>query len=156
MASLTGYAQSFESDTSTIDTSAQYKLGTRAVDANGNEYIYLLGVASTVAGLAVSYDEAYATTLLVANAIGPVAIAMAATVVDTYGWYGVKGSFTAASANDVADNKTLYATATPGKVDDADVAGDAIIGMWSRGSATGATTLAVQIDYPKVHDIAVD
>jgi hypothetical protein len=156
MASLTGYTQSFESDTTTVDTAVQHKLGTRAVDVDGNEYIYLEGVASTAAGLSVTYDEEYATALLAANAVGPVAIAMAATVADTYGWYGVKGSFTAASANDVADNKTLYITATAGKVDDADVAGDAIMGMWSRAAVTGAVDLAVQIDYPKVHDIAID
>jgi len=54
MATLTGYNQAFESDTTTVDSSAKTKLFTRAFDSNGNEYIYLLGVAETTAGSWVS------------------------------------------------------------------------------------------------------
>jgi len=156
MANLTGPRQAFEGDTTAVDSSEVQALGSRAFDADGNEYIYLEGVASTVAGSAVTYDEEYATTLTVANAVGPVAIAQAATVASTYGWYCVRGTTTGLSADNIADNKTLSLTATAGKLDDADAAGDAIVGLWSRSAATGATTVTLQLDYPKVHDIAID
>jgi hypothetical protein len=81
---------------------------------------------------------------------------MAATVADKYGWYQIYGAGTVATAAAVADNKTLYLTSTAGAIDDADVAGDAIIGLWSRGTATGAGTVACQLNYPMVHDIAID
>lgn len=156
MANLSGYPQTFAGDTTVVDTEVKHPLGTRAVDEDGNEYIYLLGVASTAAGDAVTYDEAYATTRAVSDAVGPVAVAQAATVASTYGWYLIKGTGTVTTAAAVADNKTLSLTATAGAVDDADAAGDAIIGMWSRSSVGTAGSITVQLDYPKVHDVAID
>jgi len=50
MADLTGRVQIFSGDTSVVDTTLKHALGTRAFDANANEYIYLKGVASTAAG----------------------------------------------------------------------------------------------------------
>ena len=45
------------------------------------EFIYLKGVASTVVGSFVTYNQGDSTTaLLVANAVGPVATAMSACV----------------------------------------------------------------------------
>lgn len=79
MANLTGYSQTFDSDTTTVDTSAKTTILTRAFDNAGNEYIYLKGVASTVVGSWVNYDETGTTTLLPADAKGPVAVAMAIT-----------------------------------------------------------------------------
>lgn len=77
MANLTGYSQTFDSDTTTVDTSAKTTILTRAFDSAGNEYIYLKGVASTIVGSVVTYDETATTALIVADAIGPVAVAMA-------------------------------------------------------------------------------
>lgn len=157
MANLNGYPQIFSGDTAKVDTTKMHPLGTRAIDGNGNEYIYLAGVASNAATLAVTYDEAYATTLLAANAVGPIAISMAAVDATTeYGWFQIKGSGTAKAGGAVADNSALYISGS-GKVDDADIAGDAIVGMWSRGTAAAdGDSLAVQLDYPKVHNIAFD
>ena len=135
-----------------VDDSAEYALLTRTQDADGNEYIYLKGVASTVAGSVVTYDEAGQTTLIAANAVGPVAVAMAAIVADKYGWYQVFGSGTAAAAGAVADNAALYISATAGKVDDAVVTGDCIIGMVARAAIAAAGDLAVQLSYPVVTD----
>ena len=112
-------------------------LGTRGFDSSNNEYLYMTGVASTAANLAVSYDEAYTTALLATGAVGGVAIAQAATIADTYGWYLVRGSGTAKSAaggDGVADNKALY-IAGSGELDDADAAADAICGIWSGGAS---------------------
>lgn len=79
MANLTGYSQTFDSDTSVVDTSAKTTVLTRAFDSAGNEYIYLKGVASTIVGSWVTYDETGLTTLLAANAKGPVAVSMSIT-----------------------------------------------------------------------------
>lgn len=156
MAELTGYTQTFDSDTTTVDDSARHPLGTRAFDTAGNEYIYLKGVASTAAGSWVTFDEAHLTTLAVADAIGRVAIAMAATVADKYGWYQIYGKNTVAKVlTGFADNGAIYLTATAGSVDDADVAGDAVIGAWGR-SAIASGVATVELNYPMVHNIAID
>lgn len=135
-----------------VDDSAEYSLLTRTQDADGNEYIYLKGVASTVAGSVVTYDEAGQTTLIAANAIGPVAVAMAATVANKYGWYQIFGSGTAAAAGAVTDNAALYISSTAGKVDDAVVTGDCIIGMVARATLAAAGDLTVQLSYPVATD----
>jgi hypothetical protein len=87
-------------DTSTVQN---HKLGTIAVgvdDTYGSaEFIYLLGVASTVAGSVVTHDPVtYLTTLAAVggNQPQPVAIAMSANVASQYGWYQISGVATAA------------------------------------------------------------
>lgn len=153
MANLVGQGPiAHHSDTATIDTSAKAPVGTRAKDKNGNEYIYLLGVASTAAGSVVTYDEAGVTTLIAANAIGPVAVAEAATVANTYGWYAIKhlGKLCACDAT-IADNAKVYIDGTSGRIDDAVVAGDQIMGMVTRGTDT-ANFVLVQLDYPYASD----
>jgi len=149
MSNLTGYPQGFEADTSTVDSSAKQVLGTRAFDKDGNEFIYLKGVASTAAGSWVSFDEAHVTTLLAADAVGRVAIAMAATIADTYGWYQIYGKNTIAKTDTVAADKALYIDATAGRADDAAVAGDWIAGAISR-SADTSNVATVELNYPSV------
>lgn len=135
-----------------VDDEAKYAVLTRTQDADGNEYIYLKGVASTAANLAVTYDEAGQTALLAANAVGPVAIALAATVANKYGWYQIFGSGTVSTAGAVADNAALYATSTAGKVDDAVVTGDCIAGMIARSAVASAGDITVQLSYPVATD----
>lgn len=138
--------------TSAVDTSAKIPIGTRARDKSGNEYIYLLGVASTAAGSVVTYDEAGVTTLIAANAIGPVAVAEAATVASTYGWYAIKhlGKSCACDAG-ITDNAKVYIDGTSGRVDDTVVAGDQIMGMVFRSTDT-SNFATVQLDYPYASD----
>ncbi len=151
MTALQGYTQVFSGDTSVIDTAAAHNVGVRAVDANGNEFVYGLGVASTAAGSWVSFDEVLATTLLTANAIGRVGIAMAAIVASRWGWYQIYGKNTIAASDTVADNAPLYIDGTAGRCDDAGVAGDLIFGAWSR-SADATNVLTVELNYPFVAD----
>lgn len=142
-------------DTAAVHTTLQHPLGTKAVDNDGNEYIYLQGVASTVATDWVTFDEAHLTTRAVANGIGRVAIAMAAVVADSYGWYQIYGSATGNALAGFADNGAVYLTATAGSVDDADVAGDAVIGAWGRSAVSGGDA-TFELNYPAVHNIAID
>jgi hypothetical protein len=140
---------------SNIDTVQQFPLNSIQRDQNGNEYIYLKGVASTVAGAVVLYDEVGVTALITANAIGMCAIAQAATVASTFGWYLIAGSCQVITAGDVADNGEMYITATAGAVDDAVVAGDRIKGgALFRGARTGAGLVTCQFNRPFVDNIA--
>lgn len=153
MAYLTGPAMAFNSDTSVVDTSQVHTLGTRARDASGNEYVYLKGVGSTTAGSWVSYDENYATTLLAGNAVGPVAIAMAAIDATTeYGWYQIFGVNTIAKTDTVAADKALFIDGTAGRADDAVVTGDLIVGAASM-TADSSNVATVQLNYPFVTDV---
>ena len=86
-------------------TTARHPLGT-IVQAKDNtygegEFIYLLGVASTVVGSAVSWDPlTYQTALCpVGNAIArPVAFALSANGAAAYGWYQISGKVIASKA----------------------------------------------------------
>lgn len=153
MANLTGTQKVFQGDTSTIDTTQAYNLGTIAFDASGNEYIYLKGVASNAAGKWVTYDENFATTLLAANAVGSVAIAMSATdSTSKYGWFQRKGVNTIASTDTVAADKALYIDNTAGRADDDSVSGDLIVGAASM-TAASSNVATVQLNYPFVTDV---
>lgn len=91
------------------------------------EFIYLQGVASTVLGSWVTYNsDDNTTTLLAANAIGPVGVSMSINVASQYGWYQIHGKAVAKVSAGFVDNANLYATATGGEADDAVVAGDRI------------------------------
>lgn len=91
------------------------------------EFIYLKGLDTTGIGTWVTYNaDDWSTTLLAANAIGPVAVAMAATVTGEYGWYQISGKAIGKCLTGYADNGLVFATATAGSVDDAVVAGDRV------------------------------
>jgi hypothetical protein len=118
-----------------VSTVQNHPLGTRVKardDGTGNfgeaEFIYLPGVASCAVGSWVTYyPDNWATLRLAANAIAPVAVAMAAVNATTsYGWFQVFGKAVGLALAGYADNGLVYATATAGSVDDAAVAGDRV------------------------------
>lgn len=113
------------------DTTQRHPLGeiVRATHATygAGEFIYLKGVASTAIGSWVTYNyDDGSTTLLAANAIGPVGVAMSANVASQYGWYQISGKAIGKALTGYVDNALVYATATAGSVDDAVVAGDRV------------------------------
>lgn len=151
MAQLVGYPGGYGGgNTTDIDTVQKNPLRTRGFDASGNEYIYLSGVASTVAGDLVTYDELGVTARSGAGAIGPAAVAQAATVASTFGWYCIFGLTTINTGAAVADNAKVFLHATAGTVDDASVAGDQLVFAVFRSAAGGAATASVQLNYPSV------
>lgn len=153
MTTLSGPTQAFAGDTTIVDTTQQHPFLTRAWDSSGNEYIYLKGVASTIAGSVVTYDELGVTTLIAANAKGPVAVAMAATDATTdFGWYCIFGSCDADVVASSADNSTVGRETTDGKIGDGRAAGDEIVGMIQREATTTAALATVQLTYPFVND----
>lgn len=114
------------------DTTQNNLIGTivEAVDPTygAGEFIYLKGVASTVLGDVVIYDQyANTTKRAVAGDRGPIAIAMSANVASQYGWYQISGS-AVVKAGTVAAAGSVYLTSTAGTVNDAVVSGDKIDG----------------------------
>jgi hypothetical protein len=143
-------------ETSTVQN---HPLGTR-VNAQDptylvGEFIYLSGVASTALGSWVTFNQDdNSTTLLAANAIGPVAVAMSANVASQYGWYQIYGKAVGKALVGFVDNANVYATATAGSVDDAVVAGDRV--KAAKGASAVDTPSAglaeFEIQYPLMDD----
>jgi hypothetical protein len=141
-----------QGDTTAVDSAKACPLLTRGFDAAGNEYIYLTGVGSTVAGSVVTYDEAGLSTLVVANAIGPVAIAQAAVdSTSEFGWYLIHGTCSVSCDAGIVDNSKVYIDGTAGRVDDTVVAGDQVLGAVFR-SVDAANFATIQVSYPSVSD----
>ncbi len=147
-------------DTSTVK---KVDLGTiiRAVDPTYGvgEFIYLLGVASTAIGSWVTYNQDdNSTTLLAANAIGPVAVSMSANVASQYGWYQISGKAIGLCLAGFVDNANVYGTSTAGSVDDAVVAGDRVQsckGASAIGTPSGSFA-EFEIARPFVNDALAD
>lgn len=133
-----------------LDTTALYALGSRVQDKNCNEYIYLLGVASTVAGDAVCFTGAFATKRAVANDVGPVAFAMGACVASTYGWYQIAGLATGITLTAVTTQLSLFLTATAGQLDDAEVGGDKVNNAFSYSAGGTNASATFLVYYPFV------
>lgn len=132
-----------------VHDTQQNQLGARVQDEQGNEYVYLLGVANTAANSVVTYNATtYQTALIAADAVGKVAVAMAATVAGKYGWYLIYG-FGSASSDTVAAAGGLFIDGTAGRVDDQSVAGDFVNGMVSTAADT-SNVLPVHLTYPYV------
>lgn len=140
-------------------TTKNHALGTRVLATDPTygqgEFIYLTGVADTAVGSwALIAEDAFSTSLLAANDIGQVAIAMSANVANQYGWYQISGKAVGKALTGYADNGLVYATATAGSVDDAVVAGDRV--KKAKGASavdTPSTGLAeFEIQYPFMDD----
>ena len=124
---------------SDVDTTQRNMLGASVEDETGGVYVYLQGVASTVAGDWVIYNSAtfLTTRLVTAILAGPIAVAMAALLLNNFGWYQIGGIVLSANiASDAAANgKPLYASATPGRATTTAAAGTAIFGASGQGAA---------------------
>lgn len=117
------------------------------------EFIFLKGLAATVVGSWVTYNtDDYSTKLLVANDIGPVAIAMSANVASQYGWYQIGGKAIGLTSAAMVDDSNVYATATPGAVDDTVVAGDRVKNAKTASTIASATTGEFEIARPWMDD----
>lgn len=140
-------------------TTKNHPLGTIVVAGDptygSGEFIYLKGATNTVVGSVVTYNmDDGSTTLAVANAVGPIALAMSINVATGYGWYQIQGKGVAKVLSGFLDNADCYLTATDGSIDDTDVAGDYINRMKGASAIdTPSTGLAeVEIARPSVSD----
>jgi hypothetical protein len=145
-------------DITVTGTTQLHALGTRckALDTGSTgygygEFIYLLGAASTVRGSVVLIKDDYSTSLLAARDKGGVAVALSANVAGQYGWYQILGKGVAA-CDTVAANAACYIDGTNGRVDDAAVAGDQVIGMRTVTSDDTATCVVNMAVHPATAD----
>lgn len=123
------------------------------------EFIYLKGVANTVVGSWVTYNaDDHSTALLAANAIGPVAVAMSASVAGEFGWYQISGKAVGKVLAGYVDNALVWATGTAGSVDDTVVDGD-MVHLAKGASAVGTPAAGLaefEIHRPYTDDIATN
>ena len=139
------------------DTIQNHALGTEVLATDPvygtGLFKYLKGVASTVVGSLVMFDQYLGTTTLApaTGGNGPVAVAMSANVANQYGWYQVTGSAVVKAPNAMVVGADVFMlAATPGSVDDAAVNGEQVLGAKvSTTTGTPSTGLAViQIEHP--------
>ena len=101
---------------SDVDTTQRNMLGASVEDETGGVYVYLQGVASTVAGDWVIYNSAtfLTTRLVTAILAGPIAVAMAALLLTNFGWYQIGGIVLSANiASDAAQQALFEGTQQP-------------------------------------------
>lgn len=139
-----------------VDTSKRYPLGTR-VNMGDKAYVYVQGVTSGAAGKAVTFTDAGVTTLTVADANGQVGILMAALDATTdYGFVQVYGKNEIADVgSSVTAGAALYLTATAGRLDGSDVAGDMVLNIVAL-TDDSSNVASVFMNYPHVIDAAID
>ena len=143
-----------------LDSTAKVATGTRHVDENGNEYIYMLGVTNCVAGSWVKItlaSDAFVAAMLdeTAAALGGMcAVALAATTGSYYGWFQVYGKAEASFLVSCATNVTLFATTTAGSLDSSGTT--RIHGVWLEDTEPGTATanLTCFLSYPHCNKVA--
>lgn len=152
--SIKGIVSAYD-DFTTIDTVKRMALGTY-VFTGDKAYVYVQGVTSGAAGKHVTFTSAGVTTLTVADANGRVGILMA-TLDSTseYGFAQVFGINATADVTALTAGAAAYLTATGGRLDETDVAGDMVLNYTC--IVTGASNVAtVFLNHPYVIDAAID
>lgn len=138
-------------ETSTVQ---KHALGTRvrATDPvyGEGEFVYLKGVASTVVGDAVIYDQKNGTTTrTVAASKGPLAVSMSANVANQFGWYAVAGAVPVKVVAGIAASSVPYVSATAGSLDDTVAANQGVTGALFISADSGGFA-DIQLGYPTI------
>ena len=143
-------------DLTRVDSSPKFTLGQTCFDTRGGEYIYLKGVASVAEGSWVSYCIAGDITAAVALATtttidlrDPLAVACAAVVASSYGWFQIRGICYASYLVSMALGNTVQSTATAGSMDDANTTTIYGVKCFETEGGTGTDTLRTWIQYPQ-------
>jgi hypothetical protein len=133
-------------------TLPQFKVGTRLVTSDGNEYIYMPGTTSVEQYDAVYFTASGSVTRLVpsVNTGGGVGVAQAAITANKYGWFQVYGLGWVQCGTTTSSGSPLFASGTTGCVDGTISAGDMVIGMYGAGTGGGGAngTIKVRMNYP--------
>lgn len=141
-------------DINTVYAYAAHTPGTTFEDESGNVFIFLKGITGVDSTHRwVTYNHALVTALLAANAKGRCAVFMADVDANTkYGWAQIYGSCAEATTDAIATDSVLYIDATAGRVDDAAVTGDLVLGAISRSTDASTNIATVELNYPQVTD----
>src|SRR3990172_9405723 len=142
-------------------TTKKHELGTivKAIDTTYGmgEFIYLLGVASTIVGSLVYYNATTYQTVLEPGSTDstgvPLAVAMSANVAAQYGWYQISGNAVIKKvAVSFTPQVSVFVSATAGRVTSVSSAGEQIIGARSANlTTTTSTTSTVVITISRPH-----
>lgn len=132
-----------------VGTIAQFRDNNAATGLGVAEFIYLKGVANTTAGDVVVYSlsdgaaSGGSTTRWdgTASTGKPVAVATAATVASTWGWYQIGGAAIVNCAASVAADAAVYYGGTAAQVDDSSVAGKQLAGATFASASDGGSPL---------------
>ncbi|MFA6904495.1 MAG: hypothetical protein WC236_15575 [Gallionellaceae bacterium] len=115
------------------------------------EFIYLLGVVSTVVGSPVNYNPTTHQTALApagSNIPESIAFAMSANVASQYGWYQIGGLTVAAKSTGAMTVGTAVGISTAGFIN-ATATGKEVSGAVVAATVTAAeTTVQLQINRP--------
>jgi hypothetical protein len=138
-------------------TTAKHPLGSivRAVDPTlgGGEFIYLLGVASTVVGSPVAYNiNTWQTSLAPVGANKPyqIAVAMSANGAASYGWYQIAGIAVGAKTSGLAlASNAALGILTVGKFA-ATGSGKEVENALTLAKSTAAGTVQILINRPRM------
>lgn len=137
-----------------ISTTQNHKLGEIVKAWNATygmgEFVYLLGVASTIVGSLVTYNAStYQTVLAIdtqAETSAPVAVAMAANVASSYGWYQISGiAVIKKTAVVVSPQVPVFLSATAGRIKSLASEGLCIVGATSANLASVTTTTSTAL-----------
>jgi hypothetical protein len=115
------------------------------------EFIYLLGVASTVVGSLVRYNATTYQTALLSVTNGknkgvPVAVAMSANDAAAYGWYQVSGNAVVKKTTvAVTPQVPVFISATDGRLKVLASAGQQILGAQTANLTTIVTTTSTVV-----------
>ena len=135
-------------------TTKKHELGTivKAVDSTYGmgEFIYLLGVASTVIGSLVYYNATTYQTVLEPGSTDstgvPLAVAMSANVAAGYGWYQISGNAVIKKAAvTVEPQVSVFVSATAGRITDVSSAGEQICGARTANLTTVTSTTSTVV-----------
>ena len=141
-------------DFTEVDTAQRMALGS-IIHTGDKAYVYVKGVTDGAAGKWATYTPAGVTVLTVADINGQAGIFMAALDATTkFGFLQVFGSNATASVTAATAGAALYATATPGRLDESAVAGDMALNV--AVTVTGVSNVAtVFLHFPPVSDVAI-
>jgi hypothetical protein len=115
------------------------------------EFVYLLGVASTVVGSLVNFNATTYQTALTTVANGknkgtPVAVAMSANVASAYGWYQIEGNAVVKKTTvAVTPQVPIFISATDGRFKVLASAGQQILGAQTANLTTIVTTTSTVV-----------
>lgn len=149
------YTQAGAQPIANTETTQKHPLGTivRGVDPTygEGEFIYLLGVASTVVGSLVKYNATTFQTALLSVSNGknkgvPVGVAMSANVASQYGWYQISGNAVIKKTTvAVTPQVPVFISATDGRLKVLASAGQQILGAQTANLTTVVTTTSTVV-----------
>lgn len=144
-----------------VDSSARFTVGSRTTTNDGNEYIYLPGIASCAQYDWVIYNRGTSSgttkasygsvTRINITTAGNAGIAQAAILGPKYGWFMIKGAGWGNAGAQVSSGSPIYASGTVGLVSTTVNAGNAVYNAFATQAGVSGGTCRVVINYPVIY-----